>query len=110
MTAVPLTLYLQRRDRTYDDSASGLNVAAVRAATEAWYEQGLADGMEKAREAFEAATARQEEDWKSKLDQARRSWSQSQAVILAHHASGAIAASSRARSRSRIVVISGVST
>jgi hypothetical protein len=39
--------------------------------------------MEKAREASEAAIAQKEEEYKSRLVQARRSWSQTQTVLLA---------------------------
>ena len=47
--------------------------------------------MEKAKEASEAAIARKEEEFKSRLDQARRSWSQTHAALLAQQTAGAIA-------------------
>ncbi len=90
MTAVPLTLYLARRDRTYDDLSGGPNPIDVREATEAWYQKGLAEGMEKAREACEAAIARKEEDCKYRLDQARQTWAEIQAAVLAQQTAAAI--------------------
>ena len=91
MTVVPLTLFLARRDRNHDDHSGGPELPDIRAATEAWYQKGIAEGMEKAKEASEAAIARMEEEYKSRLDQARRSWSQTQAALLAQQTAGAIA-------------------
>ena len=90
MTAVPLTLYLERRDRTYDNQSSDPNPIDMRAATEAWYQKGLAEGMEKARQDCEAAIARKEEECKFRLDQARKTWSEIQAAILAQQTAAAI--------------------
>ena len=91
MAAVPLTLYLARRDRNHDGLSCGPNVPDIRAATEAWYQKGLAEGMEKAKEACEAAIARKEEDCKSRLDKARRNWSKTQGALLAQQTASAIA-------------------
>ena len=91
MTVVPLTLFLARRDRNHDDLSGGPELPDIRAATEAWYQKGIAEGMEKAKEASEAAIARKEEECKSRLDQARRSWSQTHAALLAQQTAGAIA-------------------
>jgi hypothetical protein len=90
MTVVPLTLFLARRDRTHGPSG-GPEVPDIRASTEASYQKGIAEGMEKAKEASEAAIARKEEEYKSRLVQARRSWSQTQAVLLAQLTNNAIA-------------------
>ncbi len=91
MAVVPLTLYLARRDRNHDDFSGSPNVPDIRAATEAWYQKGLAEGMEKAKEACEAAIAQKEEAFKSRFDQARRSWSQTQSALLAQLTANAIA-------------------
>ena len=91
MTVVPLTLFLARRDRNHDDLSGSPELPDIRAATEAWYQKGIAEGMEKAKEASEAAIARKEEECKSRLDQARRSWSQTHAALLAQQTAGAIA-------------------
>jgi hypothetical protein len=90
MTVVPLTLFLARRDRNQSDP-SGPEVPDIRAATEAWYQKGIAEGMEKAKEASESVVARKEEECKARLVQARRSWSQTQAVLLAQLTTSAIA-------------------
>ena len=92
MTAVPLTLYLARRDGNHDDLSGGLKLPDIRAATEASYQKGLVEGLGKAKAACEAAIARKEEDSKSMLDQARRSWSQKQAAVLAQQTADAITA------------------
>ncbi len=91
MTAVPLTLYLARRDRNRDDLSGGPNVPDIREATEAWYQKGLAEGTEKAREACEAAMARKDEECKVWLVQARRNWAQTQSALLAQQTANAIA-------------------
>jgi len=91
MAAVPLTLFLARRDRNYDEVSRGPASIDIRAATEAWYEKGLSDGMEKAREAYEAALAQKDEEFTSRLDQARRVWSQTQAAVIAQETASAIA-------------------
>ena len=91
MTVVPLTLYLARRDGNHDVLSGGSKLPDIRAATEASYQKGLAEGLVKAKAACEAAIARKEEDCKSMLDQARRSWSQKQAAVLAQQTADAIA-------------------
>lgn len=91
MTVVPLTLFLTRRDRKGDPSSSSPEIPDIRAATEAWYQKGIAEGMEKAREASEAAMAQKEEEFKSSLIQARRNWSQTQAVLLGQFTAASIA-------------------
>ena len=90
MAVVPLTLFLARRDRNHGDISGAPEVPDIRAATEAWYRKGIAEGMEKAKEAFEADMRRKEEECNSKLDQARRNWSQTQAALLAQHTAYAI--------------------
>jgi len=91
MTVVPLTLFLARRDRNPDNVSGCPEIPDIRAATEAWYQKGIAEGMEKAKEASEAAIALKEEESKSRLDQARRSWSQTHAALLAQQTASAIA-------------------
>ena len=67
MTVVPLTLFLARRDRNHSGLASGNpEIPDIHAATEAWYQKGIAEGIEK-----------------SRLEQARRSWSQTHSALLA---------------------------
>ncbi len=84
MTVVPLTLFLARRDRNHSDLSSGNpEIPDIHAATEAWYQKGIAEGIEKAKEASEAAMGRKEEEYKSRLEQARRSWSQTHSALLA---------------------------
>ena len=92
MAVVPLTLFLARRDRGHDEVSGGPHPPDMRAATEAWYQKGIAEGMEKAKEATEAAVARKDEEFKSKLDQARRSWTKTQSALLAQQTANAIAA------------------
>ena len=92
MAAVPLTLFLARRDRNHDALSGGPQLPDIRAATEASYQKGIAEGMEKAKEATEAAIARKDEEFKSKLDQARRNWSKTQSALLAQQTANAIAA------------------
>ncbi len=91
MTVVPLTLYLARRDGTHGDLSGSSKLPDIRAETEASYQRGLAEGMEKARAACDAAVARKEEDYTSRLDLARKNWSQTQAALLAQQTAGAIA-------------------
>jgi hypothetical protein len=92
MAVVPLMLFLARRDGTHGNTASGgPEIPDIRAASEAWYQKGIAEGMEKAREVSEAAIAQKEEECKSRLIQARRSWSQTQAALLAQLTTASIA-------------------
>jgi hypothetical protein len=92
MTVVPLTLFLARRDRHHGDPTSGSpEIPDIRAATEAWYQKGIAEGMEKAKEASEAAMSRKDEEYNLRIDHARRYWSQTQAAVLAQQTAGAIA-------------------
>ena len=91
MTAVPLTLYLARRDRTDDNPRGGPNALEIRAANEACYQKGLMEGMEKAKEACEAAITQKEEDCKFRIEQARKTWAETQAAVLAQQTADAIA-------------------
>ncbi len=92
MAAVPLTLYLARRDGIQDNPAGGgPSETDIRAAAEASYQKGLMEGMEKAKEACEAAIAQKEEDCKFRLDQARKTWAQIQAAVLAKQTAEAFA-------------------
>ncbi len=91
MAVVPLTLFLARRDRNKVDLSGTPEIPDIRAATEAWYQKGIAEGMEKAKDAFEALKAQKEEEFKSRLAQARKSWAQTQSVLLAQHTAAAIA-------------------
>ena len=91
MAVVPLTLFLSRRDGSHGDLPSGSKVPDIRAATEASYQKGLAEGMERARVACETAIARKEDDYRSRLDLARSNWSQMQGAALAQQTAGAIA-------------------
>ncbi len=91
MRPVPLTLYLARRDRTPDDPLGGPNALDIQAATEAWYEKGLVEGREKAKAAYEAVLAQKEEDYKFRIDQARKTWAEIQATALAQQTADAIA-------------------
>ena len=47
MTVVPLTLFLARRDGNHDDLSGGPKLPDIRAATEASYQKGLAEGIGK---------------------------------------------------------------
>lgn len=92
MDAVPLTLYLARRDRDYD-KVSGVPASVdIQAATEAWYEKGLADGMQKAKDACDAAILQHEQDCEARLDLARKTWAETEGAVLARHAANAVAA------------------
>ena len=91
MAVVPLTLFLARRDGTHGNISSGPEKPDARAATEAWYQKGIAEGLEKAREVSEAAMAQKDEECKSMLIQARRSWSQTQSALLAQLTTASIA-------------------
>jgi hypothetical protein len=90
MEGVPLTLFLARRDRSHEDHAGRLEPADVQAATEAWYQKGLVDGMEKARASCDAELAAQQEDFNSRLDDQRRTWSETESAVLADHTSRAV--------------------
>ena len=92
MGAVPLTLYLARRDRDHDDVSTHPTPADVQAATEAWYEKGLADGVQKAQDGCNAAILQHEAEWKAKLDRARRAWAETEGAALAQQTANAIAA------------------
>ena len=72
MAVVPLTLFLARRDGNHGDVPGGPKSPDIRAATEAWYQKGIAEGMEKAREASEAALAQKEEECKSKANSGQK--------------------------------------
>ncbi len=72
MEAVPLMAYLARRDRDYDEVSRHPKPVDVQAATEAWYDKGLADGRQKAKADCDEAIRRHEEESKAKLDRARR--------------------------------------
>ncbi len=66
----------------------------ISAATEAWYQKGLAEGLEKAREAreaCEAALAQKEEDYRLRLEETRKNWAEIQAAVLAKQTADAIA-------------------
>jgi hypothetical protein len=92
MEAVPLTLFLARRDRDYEDLSGAPNPIDIQAATEAWHEKGLAEGMEKARAACDAAIAKKEEEFRVKIEQARRAWAETEGALLALQISRAVAA------------------
>ncbi len=92
MDAVPLTLYLARRDRDYEHLSGIPHPIDIHAATEAWYEKGLADGMEKARAACDAAIAKKEEEFRIRIDQFRKAWSEAESAGLALHIDRSIAA------------------
>jgi hypothetical protein len=83
MEAVPLTLYLARRDRNYEDLSGVPQPIDIKAATEAWHEKGIMEGMERARAACDAAIAKKEEECRVKLEQARRAWAQTEGALLA---------------------------
>ncbi|MFZ1110044.1 MAG: hypothetical protein WAN43_17060 [Rhodomicrobium sp.] len=83
MEAVPLTLFLARRDRDYEDLSGIPKPIDIQAATEAWYEKGLVEGMEKARAACDAAIAKKEEECRANMEQARRAWARTEGAQLA---------------------------
>jgi hypothetical protein len=92
MEAVPLTLFLARRDRVYEDLSGVPNPIDIQAATEAWHEKGLVEGMEKARAACDAAIAKKEEECRVKIEQARRAWAETEGALLALQISRGVAA------------------
>jgi hypothetical protein len=92
MEAVPLMAYLARRDRDYDEDSRHPKPVDVQAATEAWYEKGLADGRQKAKDDCDAAIRQHEEESKAKLDRARKIWAETESAALAQQTASAIAA------------------
>ncbi len=92
MEAVSLTLFLARRDRNYDKVAGNPDPVDVQASIEAWYEKGLAEGMQKAKDACNAAILQQEQDLKAKLELARKTWAETEGAALAQQTANAIAA------------------
>ena len=92
MEAVPLMAYLARRDRDYDEVSRHPKPVDVQAATEAWYDKGLADGRQKAKGDCDEAIRRHEEESKAKLDRARKIWAETESAALARQTASAIAA------------------
>jgi hypothetical protein len=92
MEAVPLTLFLARRDRDYEDVSAVPNAIDIQTATEAWYHKGLAEGAEKAKAACDAAIAKKDEDCRARMEQARRAWAETEGALIALQISRAIAA------------------
>jgi len=92
MAAVPLTLYLARREQEGTPSSGAPNQLDIQASTEAWYQKGIAEGMERARAACDAAIARKEEDCRARLDQARKNWSETEGAVLGQQTRNAITA------------------
>jgi hypothetical protein len=90
MEGVPLSLFLARRDRIYDDHSEQLEPSDVQAATEAWYQKGLLDGMDKARASCDAELAAQREDFNRRQEQERRNWSETESAVLADNISRAV--------------------
>lgn len=92
MEAVPLTLFLARRDRDYGDVSGTPNAIDIQAATEAWHQKGLMEGMEQAKAACDAAIAKKEEECKARMEQARRAWVETEGALIALQISRAITA------------------
>jgi len=92
MEAVPLTLFLARRDRDSEDVSSVPNAVDIQAATEAWRERGVAEGMEKAKAACDALIAKKEQEHKVKIEQARKAWAEAEGALLAKQLSRNVAA------------------
>ncbi len=92
MEAVPLTLFLARRDRDYEDLSGVPRPIEIQAATEAWYEKGVADGIEKAKAACDAAIAKKDEECRIRVEQVRKAWSESESARLALQINRALAA------------------
>jgi hypothetical protein len=93
MEAVPLTLFLSRRDGDYGDvPPRASNPFDIQAATEASYQKGLSEGRESAREAYAAAIDRQEEDYKFRIDQARRTWTETEGAEIVRQTTSAVTA------------------
>ncbi len=91
MAVVPLTTFLARRDGTSTEGSGVTHLQAIREAAEAAYQKGMAEGIERAKQVCEAALAQNENEFKSRLDQMRRTWVQKQGALLARQSGDALA-------------------
>jgi hypothetical protein len=93
MEAVPLTLFLARKGQDkVEDASGGVNRVDIQAAADAWYQKGLIEGKESAKQILDAALARKDEEHKFRIDLARKIWAETEGARLAQQTMDAIEA------------------
>lgn len=92
MAAVPLTLYLARRDGPVETADDQKRETEQRAAVEAAYQRGLREGRESANAACDAVITEKEQDLAQFIEEARRNWASLESAVLAQRIEDAVAA------------------
>lgn len=90
MEGVPISSYLDRKNREKLGLATEPSCIPVKVPAEDLYAKGLADGLEKAQTACGEAIAREQVQCKLQIEMARKAWTQSQGALLANQIAGAV--------------------
>jgi len=90
MVAVPLSFYLDRRNREAKGSSGAPTPLEIQTTTEVWYNKGFREGIEHARAGCDAKLAAGEEECKLWTENARKVWVEAEGARLGQQFAAAV--------------------
>ena len=90
MVAVPLSFYLERRNREGKGLSGDPTPLEIQTTTEVWYNKGFREGIEHAKAGCDAKLAAGEEECKLWIENARKVWVEDEGVRLGQQIADAV--------------------